>query len=216
VRRHRRHKGLLGPLLLAVGLAAAGHSLSSSQPVVRPVATPAAEFVAMPVLSVRGSTLSQRLADEVAIAPRPAPTRATRSTPRITRPAADVWVRPAYGIFTSPFGPRWGRMHLGIDIAAAYGSPIYAAANGVVTSVGFSGGYGRLLTIRHAGGVVSAYGHMSAFAVSVGERVTAGQVVAYMGATGDATGVHLHFEIRPGGGAQIDPLPFLRRHGVYI
>jgi murein DD-endopeptidase MepM/ murein hydrolase activator NlpD len=107
-------------------------------------------------------------------------------------------------------------MHKGIDLGASYGSPIYAASSGVVTFAGAQGGYGRLVTIRHEGGFTTAYGHMSRMVVRVGQRVTAGQVIAYVGSAGHSTGPHLHFEVRTAGGGTINPLPFLRSRGVRV
>jgi murein DD-endopeptidase MepM/ murein hydrolase activator NlpD len=145
--------------------------------------------------------------------PRPVAQRASRSRTRAAR-VAPAWVRPAHGPLTSHFGYRWGKLHKGIDIGAPWGSPIYAASDGVVTYAGPRNGYGRLVTIRHAGGFVTAYGHMSRFAVHAGQHVTAGQVIAYVGSAGHSTGPHLHFEVRVGG-SWIDPLPFLRARGIF-
>jgi murein DD-endopeptidase MepM/ murein hydrolase activator NlpD len=122
---------------------------------------------------------------------------------------------PAHGYFSSPFGVRWGKLHKGIDIAAPYGSPIYAASDGVVIFAGPMGGYGRLVKIQHDHGVVTAYGHMSAFATHVGQRVKAGQVIAYVGSEGHSTGPHLHFEVHVRG-IVINPLPFLHARGIWF
>ncbi|WP_375271919.1 M23 family metallopeptidase, partial [Sphingomonas sp.] len=80
-------------------------------------------------------------------------------------------------------------------IGAPYGSPIYAAIDGVVSFAGRSGGYGNFVKLAHAGGYVSGYGHMSRFAVSTGTRVARGQVIGYVGSTGMSTGPHLHWEV---------------------
>ena len=106
-------------------------------------------------------------------------------------------------------------MHRGIDLGASYGSPIYAAAAGYVSYAGPEGGYGRLVTIRHAGGITTAYGHMSRIVVRSGQRVSAGQVIAYVGSAGRSTGPHLHFEVRRGG-AYLNPIPFLRARKVWL
>ena len=111
------------------------------------------------------------------------------------------WVWPTSGPVTSEFGPRWGRMHEGIDIGAPTGAAIYAAAAGVVSYAGWMGGYGQLTLIDH-GSVVTAYAHQSQIGVSVGQRVDAGEVIGAIGATGNVTGPHLHFETRVGGTAQ--------------
>lgn len=117
---------------------------------------------------------------------------------------------PATGTLTSKFGRRWGRMHKGIDIAGPVGTPIDAAADGVVIAAGWnSGGYGNLVEIRHSDGTTTRYGHNSRLSVSVGQVVRQGQQVAQMGSTGHSTGSHLHFEIRPSGGSAVNPMAHL-------
>ncbi len=116
-----------------------------------------------------------------------------------------VW--PTQGVLTSPYGWRWGTMHRGIDIGAPSGTPIYAAAGGTVFYAGWMGGYGNLILIDHGDGRVTAYAHQSSLAVS-GGQVGRGQVIGYVGSTGDSTGPHLHFELRVDGTA-VDPLPYL-------
>jgi murein DD-endopeptidase MepM/ murein hydrolase activator NlpD len=117
---------------------------------------------------------------------------------------------PVDGRVTSSFGMRmhpllgYFRMHKGIDIGAPYGSPIYAATDGVVAFAGRKGGYGNFVELNHAGGVESAYGHMSRIAVRAGMRVTRGQVIGFVGSTGQSTGPHLHWEVMRGGQA-VDP-----------
>lgn len=108
---------------------------------------------------------------------------------------------PVAGRITSSFGYRmhpllgYLKMHKGLDIGAPYGSPIYAALDGVVQGAGRSGGYGNFVKIVHGGGLASGYGHMSRIAVSRGERVRQGQVIGYVGSTGMSTGPHLHWEV---------------------
>ena len=99
-------------------------------------------------------------------------------------------------------------MHQGIDIGGASGSPITAAAAGTVIAAGWSGGYGNLVVVDHGGGISTAYAHNSSVAVSVGQSVGQGTVLAGMGTTGNSTGVHSHFEVRVNGTA-VDPLGFL-------
>ena len=117
-----------------------------------------------------------------------------------------IW--PVAGPVTSPFGWRWGRMHEGIDIAAATGTPVHAAASGRVIYAGWMGGYGNLVVIDHGGGLATAYGHNSGFAVGNGQAVSQGQVIAYAGSTGNSTGPHVHFEVRVNG-SPVDPLGYL-------
>jgi murein DD-endopeptidase MepM/ murein hydrolase activator NlpD len=115
---------------------------------------------------------------------------------------------PVSGPITSPFGMRWGRMHEGIDIGAAMGTPIDAAAAGTVIYAGWMEGYGNLVAIDHGNGLSTAYGHQSHLAVSVGQQVAQGQLIGYVGSTGHSTGPHLHFEVRVNG-APVDPLGYL-------
>jgi murein DD-endopeptidase MepM/ murein hydrolase activator NlpD len=114
---------------------------------------------------------------------------------------------------TSGFGMRrhpilgFTRMHQGVDLAARMGSPVLAAADGVVTEAGREGGYGEILRLRHAGGWATGYAHLSGFApgVAPGARVERGQIVAFVGQTGLATGPHLHYEVSYDG-VKLDPL----------
>lgn len=124
--------------------------------------------------------------------------------------------RPAEGVLTSPFGPRWGSFHSGVDIANAIGTPILAVMDGDVIDSGPASGYGQWIRIRHDDGSISVYGHMSTLDVSVGERVKAGQKIAGMGSMGFSTGSHLHFEIHPDGNAAVDPLPWLAERGIVL
>lgn len=105
---------------------------------------------------------------------------------------------------TSRYGWRRTGFHTGIDYATAYGTPIYAAEDGVVTCAQWSGNYGYLVKIQHAGGFETRYAHCSRFAVSVGDEVKKGDVIAYVGSTGNSTGPHVHLEIRYNG-ESIDP-----------
>lgn len=128
--------------------------------------------------------------------------------PSDTSPSAAGFTWPTSGQITSGFGPRWGRMHQGLDIAAPTGRPITAAKSGKVILAGPSGGYGNLVVVDHGGGLSTAYAHQSRIAVSVGDPVTQGGLLGYVGSTGHSTGPHLHFEVRMNGAAR-DPLPYL-------
>jgi murein DD-endopeptidase MepM/ murein hydrolase activator NlpD len=123
-------------------------------------------------------------------------------------PSASGLIWPVLGPVTSPFGWRWGRMHEGIDIGAASGTAIRAAAAGTVIYAGWLGGYGNLTVIDHGGGLSTAYGHQSSIAAGYGASVAQGQVIGYVGSTGHSTGPHLHFEVRVNGVPQ-DPLGYL-------
>jgi murein DD-endopeptidase MepM/ murein hydrolase activator NlpD len=112
-----------------------------------------------------------------------------------------IW--PAYGEVTSrfgwrkaPFGGDGNEWHPGLDIAANYGTPIVATADGQVIFSGWYGGYGNMVQIDHGRGIVSIYGHCSQTIAKIGTNVKKGSVIAYMGSTGSSTGVHVHYEIR--------------------
>lgn len=121
--------------------------------------------------------------------------------------------RPVPGPITSPFGvPRSGHTHEGADLQAAEGDPIVAAANGVVSAQTTGGDCGNRIDINHdvvAGKLFATrYCHLSAFKVKAGDTVNAGQTIGLVGHTGDATGPHLHFEVRLNGVA-VDPAPYI-------
>jgi murein DD-endopeptidase MepM/ murein hydrolase activator NlpD len=101
-------------------------------------------------------------------------------------------------------------MHKGIDIAGPIGTPIMAAATGIVTFAGWnSGGYGNLVEIEHPDGSLTRYAHNHRILVSPGQEVIQGQLIAEMGSTGNSTGPHLHFELYPPGDDAADPLAYL-------
>ena len=118
---------------------------------------------------------------------------------------------PVNGPITSPFGYRndpvlgGNRLHAGVDIAASQGTPIKAAGDGVVKMAGVNGGYGNWTLIDHGGGLATGYGHQSRIAVSIGQHVSTGEVIGYVGSTGASTGPHLHWEVRVNGNP-VDPM----------
>lgn len=124
-----------------------------------------------------------------------------------------VFAWPTSGGYVSSYmGPRWNSQHKGIDIARTNRSvvpPIFAAADGVVESAGYnSGGYGNRIVIRHANGLKTVYAHLSSISVKPGQKVSRGQKIGVMGATGNSTGIHLHFEVYKNGALQ-NPLDYL-------
>jgi murein DD-endopeptidase MepM/ murein hydrolase activator NlpD len=129
---------------------------------------------------------------------------------RAERVAATPTSWPAIGWLSARVGPREdpftheASYHTGLDISADKGAPVFATADGTVQSTEYHAAYGNLLVIDHGFGLVTRYGHLSGFAVKPGAHVRRGQVVAYVGATGRATGPHLHYEILVNGQA-IDP-----------
>lgn len=126
-----------------------------------------------------------------------------------------VWPVPASSRITSQYGYRihpvynTRKFHSGIDIGAPYGVDILAAADGTVTLATTNGGYGKCIIINHGSGITTLYGHNSTLLVSVGNKVTKGQVIAKAGSTGVSTGPHLHFEVRVNG-STTDPMQYLR------
>ncbi|WP_400162235.1 peptidoglycan DD-metalloendopeptidase family protein [Brevibacillus sp. TJ4] len=114
---------------------------------------------------------------------------------------------------TSGFGVRWGKVHKGVDLwsATEEKTPIQAAQAGVVVEAGANrSGYGRMVVIDHGDGLQTFYAHLRTITVSVGQQVNTGDILGYMGMTGDSTGYHLHFEVRQDD-VPINPLPFLNR-----
>ncbi|MFD5032168.1 peptidoglycan DD-metalloendopeptidase family protein [Streptomyces sp. NPDC058405] len=116
-------------------------------------------------------------------------------------------------------GSSWSSgYHTGVDFSASTGTVVKAVGAGTVVTAGWGGSYGNQVVIQHSDGHYSQYGHMSSLSVSAGQTVSEGQQIGLSGATGNVTGPHLHFEIRTGPeyGSDIDPLEFLRQHGVSI
>lgn len=126
----------------------------------------------------------------------------------MSAPSAAGLIWPLDGLFTSPFGYRWGRMHEGIDISVPEGTPIRAAKSGTVILASYNGGYGNYTCVDHGSGLSTCYAHQSSFAAGSGQSVNQGQIIGYSGNTGSSTGPHLHFEVRINGAAQ-DPMAYL-------
>jgi murein DD-endopeptidase MepM/ murein hydrolase activator NlpD len=147
---------------------------------------------------------SARIAAQI----RAAQARNSPSTGPTQTPSNAGLIWPVQGPVTSPFGWRWGRMHEGIDIGVGYGTPIHAAAGGVVIYCGWEEGYGNFVVLDHGGNLATAYGHQSSIAVTCGQQVNQGDVIGYVGCTGHCFGPHLHFEVRVDGNP-VDPLGYL-------
>lgn len=117
-------------------------------------------------------------------------------------------IRPVPGKIMSGFGPRWGRMHTGLDFNARIGTPVIATGDGeIVTNAHGEGGYGICVNINHGHGFVTKYAHLSKMLVKPGQKVKRGQVIAYSGNTGYSTGPHLHYEVIKNG-VKIDPINY--------
>jgi murein DD-endopeptidase MepM/ murein hydrolase activator NlpD len=122
--------------------------------------------------------------------------------------SAGGFIFPVSGPVVSGFGPRGGRLHEGIDIIAAFGTPVVASAAGTVIRSDWGNGYGNVVVIDHGNGLSTTYAHNSSLAVGVGARVTQGTVIAYVGSTGNSSGPHVHLEFRINGTA-VDPFGYL-------
>ena len=134
------------------------------------------------------------------------------------------WVRPHGGYRSSGYGPRMVQcgnsycssgFHYGVDLANGCYAPIFAANSGTVDYAGWNGGYGNYVRIQHGDGVGTGYGHIDSFAVSSGQWVNSGQVIAYAGNTGNSFGCHLHFEVYIWGG-YTNPIDFMGARGVSV
>lgn len=136
------------------------------------------------------------------------PSMANTGGGRMGWPCASTNLTSYFGYRVHPiFGTR--KLHAGIDVGAASGTPIYAAADGVVIESGWTGGYGKAVIIDHGGGVATLYAHSSQLYVAPGQSVRRGQLIAAIGSTGFSTGPHLHFEVRVNG-SPVDPLAYIR------
>ncbi|MGH2734100.1 MAG: M23 family metallopeptidase, partial [Actinomycetota bacterium] len=124
-----------------------------------------------------------------------------------------IW--PLSGPITSYFGPRWVRMHTGIDIDGTTGAPVVAAASGRVAWAGYYGGYGNAVVIAHSNGLSTLYGHLATASLNVGQEVLRGETVGAVGCTGSCTGDHLHFEVRVDG-VPVDPLLYLPGGSLFV
>jgi murein DD-endopeptidase MepM/ murein hydrolase activator NlpD len=147
-----------------------------------------------------------------------------KAAPKTTHKAAHTtgWTVPVHAAIGTGYhvgGASWASgYHTGVDFLVGTGTAVHAAASGTVVTAGWGGSYGYQVVIRHADGYYSQYGHLSQISVKVGQHVNEGQRIARSGATGNATGPHLHFEVRTGPvyGDDVDPLRFLRSHGVSV
>jgi len=152
-------------------------------------------------------TASRRIAREL----QQAQNRNNAAGGRPVRRGTGRLIFPVNGPITSPFGPRWGRLHAGIDIPAPDGTPIRAADAGTVVllqPIAESGGYGNYTCIQHTASMSTCYAHQSRLGTSAGASVTQGQVMGYVGNTGHSFGAHLHFEVRING-TPVDPMAYL-------
>ena len=127
-------------------------------------------------------------------------------------------IAPTHGRVTSCYGARWGTMHLGVDIAAPIGTPVFTPEPGVVLQAGPASGFGLAVAVQHPDGAITVYGHVNQFFVQAGQVVTAGQQIAEVGNKGQSTGPHLHFEVHHGGlyASRDNPVPWLAERGISL
>jgi murein DD-endopeptidase MepM/ murein hydrolase activator NlpD len=165
--------------------------------------------------SVTANGLAERSADNEARTSRD-DSRGVAEAEPLEAAEADVWLLPLDDYqFTSPFGVRFGELHAGIDLVAEEGTPYKAIHGGVVTSAGYSGGYGYAVTVRNPDGTEIIYGHSRKLHVHKGQQVNAGEILGEVGSTGYTFGTHLHIEVHVKGSPR-DPVPLLRANGVDI
>ncbi|MFJ4870164.1 peptidoglycan DD-metalloendopeptidase family protein [Streptomyces sp. NPDC088757] len=178
--------------------------------------------------STTGTQASGKNGDEAPRASRDsgraaAPAAAAPKAEESTTASSTGWVSPvALAGFSTPYhasGSMWSSgYHTGVDFIASSGTTVRAVGAGTVVSAGWSGSYGNEVVIKHEDGNYSQYAHLSSLSVSAGQSVSGGQQIGLSGSTGNSTGPHLHFEIRttPSYGSDIDPLAYLRQHGVSL
>ncbi|MFD7131607.1 M23 family metallopeptidase [Streptomyces sp. NPDC059894] len=217
-----------------IGTAASGPALA---------AEPSAEQTGLiPVVTI-GDTVAERIDDQAAAQKQAAQAEAARkeaaaeaaervkeeraARARAAREAErkrlNTFVAPITGSYVSTAyragSSLWSSgSHTGIDFHASTGTTVHAVGAGTVVEAGWGGAYGNQVVLRMSDGTYTQYGHLSSISVSVGQKVTAGQRIALSGATGNVTGPHLHFEARTGAeyGSDIDPVAYLRKHGVSL
>lgn len=168
----------------------------------------------------KAEALAKQRAEEAAKKEREAKERATREAERkrlntFVAPVSNSYVSTGY----KSGGAVWSSgSHTGIDFHASSGTPVHAVGSGTVVEAGWGGAYGNNIVIKMHDGTYTQYGHLSSIGVSVGQTVTPGQQIGLSGATGNVTGPHLHFEARtsPEYGSDIDPVAYLRSHGVNV
>ncbi|MFE9702535.1 peptidoglycan DD-metalloendopeptidase family protein [Streptomyces sp. NPDC005930] len=194
-------------LELSIGGQAAKSSAPSHKPAGKPAEKPAQKSTDAEKTSASDSSDSSKSTDTG--------TQSAATTSGYTSPVAGGTVGTPY----HQSGSMWSSgYHTGTDFVVPTGTSLKAVGAGTVVSAGWGGAYGNQVVIQLADGHYAQYAHLSSLSVSAGQSVTAGQQVGLSGATGNVTGPHLHFEIRttPDYGSDIDPIAFLRSHGVSV
>ena len=168
------------------------------------------------VTKENGQTVEEQVLEETLLE-EPEPEITLKGTKERPKPAELASAKVGTGKMTAPvsqlnvtssFGPRWGRTHLGVDLAMPQGSSICAADGGTVIFTGYCGSYGNLVKLDHGNGIITYYAHCSQILAEQGSRVKKGDPIAKVGSTGNSTGPHLHFEVRVNG-ENVDPMGYL-------
>ncbi|MFE6053775.1 peptidoglycan DD-metalloendopeptidase family protein [Kitasatospora sp. NPDC056446] len=227
---YEQNRSLVGadPNLIFPGqqLALAGHAAAPAAPAApakpaKPAAPVTQAAAAKPQAQVQVQTEAAKPSAQVqtqvqTAAPAPAVTAVpVAASAAFVAPLANPKLGTAYGVA----GSMWASgHHTGQDFVASTGTPLRAVGNGVVVKAGNGGAYGNEVEIKLADGHYAEYAHLSSIGVTIGQSVTVGQQIGLSGATGNVTGPHLHFEIRNGSeyGSDIDPVAYLRAHGVAL
>ena len=183
-------------------------SLWTWQSVVRTKGVAGSREVVARVVSVNGKEESREIISS-AVVSNPSVQVVARGTKSAPSSSTGSYIWPTTGSITSPFGPRWGGYHYGVDIGAPSGTPIKAADSGIVSFSGWNGGYGYMVKIEHGGGASTLYAHASKLLVSQNQQVNKGDTIALVGNTGNSYGAHLHFEIRIND-KPVNPLNYFR------
>ncbi|WP_433453105.1 M23 family metallopeptidase [Streptomyces sp. CA-142005] len=216
--------GVIGTLAASPALAAENTVEQTGLTPVLTLSDDVAEHIAAQAAAQRQAA-EQKAAEEAAAKKakeeREARARAAREAERkrllntFVAPITNSYVSTGYRASSSLWSSG---SHTGIDFHAASGTPVHAVGAGTVVSTGWGGAYGNQIVIRMADGMYTQYGHLSSIGVSVGQQVTPGQQIGLSGATGNTTGPHLHFEARttPDYGSDVDPVAYLRKHGVNV
>ncbi|HEY5835103.1 M23 family metallopeptidase [Streptomyces sp.] len=188
-----------------------------------PAAAPAPAKTAAPATKAAPAPTAAPAKKPAAPAPTTAaPVKKAATVQQASASTTSGYTKPVDGPIGTPYhaaGANWSSgYHTGVDFVVGTGTPVHAIAAGTVVSAGYDGAYGNEVVVRHADGKYSQYAHFSQVSVSAGQSVTAGQQLGLSGATGNVTGPHLHFEVRttPSYGSDIDPVAYLRAHGVGI
>lgn len=226
--KHRRQPTSAAKGRVLIAAMAAGAAAAAAYTAIRPEPQPTTRTVlASDVTPMAGATLNR---GPELVAAKPAASAAVHDeefargtayaaerAEREARLQRPLFAMPTHGIFTSGFGFRWGALHDGVDLAGPIGTPIYAAADGVVMEAGpTNSGYGAWVLLRHNDGTVTRYGHINSWTVQVGQRVFAGDQIATIGNRGNSTGPHLHFSVLLGGHNATDPVPWLAARGLAV